>query len=846
MTERDGTNLYCPALRCPARIDGRGSRRRARPLVAAGLTLALLVACRTAPPDRFIVEPGRGYENVASALTRVIEQEIRDKSLPALSIALVVGPNVVWARGFGVADPDANLPATAETVYRVGSVSKLFTDIGVMQLQERGKVDLDTPIDHYLPEFRPHNPFGKPITLRMLMSHRAGLVREPPVGHYFDPTHPTLAETVASLNRTSLVYEPGTRIKYSNAGVAVVGYVIEKLEGKPFASWLKANVLDQIGLSRSGFEPTPDITSRLSKATMWTFDGRRFPAPVFELGMTPAGSMYSTVLDLGKFLSMLFARGRAEGYQVLSPATLSRMWEPQFGTAGQHDGYGIGFRVSNLNGQRRLGHSGAIYGFSTELALLPESDLGVVVVSSMDAVNTVTTRIADLSLRLLAASRDGRALPTFEEPAPVPKDVMAQLVGRYARVDPKPTDEGDAYREATEDPPVAQSLEFLERDGQLFLAQPELRDTMRRVGTTLRVDGRLTTGPTVVITETPGRLDVGGHAYQRVESPRPPDPPASWEGLIGEYGWDHNVLYIRERDGQLHALIEWFFDYPLDEASPTEFWFPNHGLYAGERADFVRDERGVATEVSIGGVIFKRRQKIDQGQTYTITPLKPVAELKAMALAARPPDEQAPAAADLVDLAPLDASIKFDIRYATTNNFMQTPFYDEPRAFLQRPAAEALLRAHQSLASRGYGLLIHDAYRPWYVTKAFWEATPESERHFVADPARGSRHNRGCAVDLTLYDLATGQPVRMTGGYDEFSDRSYPDYPGGTSAQRWHRELLRAAMQAQGFTVYEYEWWHFDYRDWEQYPIMNVTFDAIPAPAPVETTPPRKTVKRKS
>jgi len=101
----------------------------------------------------------------------------------------------------------------------------------------------------------------------------------------------------------------------------------------------------------------------------------------------------------------------------------------------------------------------------------------------------------------------------------------------------------------------------------------------------------------------------------------------------------------------------------------------------------------------------------------------------------------------------------------------------------------------------------------------------------VADPANGSRHNRGCAVDLTLYDLATGEPVEMVGVYDEMSPRSYPEYPGGTSLQRWHRELLRDAMEAQGFSVYQWEWWHFDYPGWAEYPILNLTFEKLSAPS---------------
>jgi D-alanyl-D-alanine dipeptidase len=227
--------------------------------------------------------------------------------------------------------------------------------------------------------------------------------------------------------------------------------------------------------------------------------------------------------------------------------------------------------------------------------------------------------------------------------------------------------------------------------------------------------------------------------------------------------------------------------------------------------------------------MFARREVgTEAGVTFTIEPVRPVEELRREALTASLPNEAGefrdPA---LVEFRTLDPTIKYDIRYATTNNFMQSVFYDEARAFMQQPAAEALVRAHRSLRRRGYGLLIHDAYRPWYVTKMFWDATPEDKKIFVADPASGSRHNRGAAVDLTLYDTRTGQPIGMVGGYDEFSDRSFADYVGGTSLQRWHRDLLRDAMEAEGFRVYEFEWWHFDFGDWSQYPIMNQTFDQI-------------------
>jgi D-alanyl-D-alanine dipeptidase len=205
-----------------------------------------------------------------------------------------------------------------------------------------------------------------------------------------------------------------------------------------------------------------------------------------------------------------------------------------------------------------------------------------------------------------------------------------------------------------------------------------------------------------------------------------------------------------------------------------------------------------------------------------------VPELIKEALAAPQPAESGDfLKPDLVELIKLDPSIRLDVRYATTNNLFGTVFYSEPRAFLQRPAAESLVRVSGKLKPLGYGLLVHDAYRPWYVTKVFWDATPTDKKLFVADPSKGSRHNRGCAVDITLYDLKTKKPIEMVSTYDETTDRAYPDYPGGTSVQRWHRDLLRAAMEAEGFTVYPAEWWHFDFNDWQKYPILNVRFDQI-------------------
>jgi serine beta-lactamase-like protein LACTB len=757
------------------------------------------------------IAPAKKYEAAVRALEPFIEREIKDKGLPALSIALVDDQEIVWARGFGLANPREQTPATAATVCRVGSVSKLFTDIAVMRLVEQGKLDLDAPVTRYLPDFKPANPFDKPITLRQLMAHRSGLVREPPVGNYFDPSELSLAKMVESLNKTELVYPPGERIKYSNAAVATVGHLLEKTQKEPFAGYLKRTLLDPLRMKKSGFEPTPDLTKDLAVATMWTYHGREFEAPTFQLGMAPAGCMYSTVQDLGRFLSVLFAGGRLADGTMLKPETLDQMWTPQFAKEGEKTGFGIGFHLTEFDGRRRIGHGGAIYGFATELAALPEEKLGVVVVASRDGVNAVVTHIADEALAQLLAVRQGKPLPKIEEPAPLRPDEARAFAGRYKSGD--------------------KAIDLIERTGKLWVlpVRGGFRMELRRLGDDLITDDRLDYGTRLHPED--GMLRVGKDVYERVATGKPDPSPAKWDGLLGEYGWDHNTLVILEKDGKLHALIEWFFLYPLEEVSENVYKFPDFGLYTGEKLVFTREAGGRATQVDAANVVFRRRPMDgENGETFRIRPVRPVDEVRREALAAKPPEEKGDfRKPDLVDLAALDDTLKLDIRYATTNNFLSTPFYTSAKAYMQRPAAEALVRVHKKLGEQGYGLMIHDAYRPWHVTKMFWDATPEKQHLFVADPAKGSRHNRGCAVDLTLYDRKTGKPVVMTGGFDEMSDRSYPDYLGGTSLQRWHRDLLRRSMEAEGFTVYEAEWWHFDYKDWKQYAIGNRTFEEIAA-----------------
>jgi zinc D-Ala-D-Ala dipeptidase len=189
-------------------------------------------------------------------------------------------------------------------------------------------------------------------------------------------------------------------------------------------------------------------------------------------------------------------------------------------------------------------------------------------------------------------------------------------------------------------------------------------------------------------------------------------------------------------------------------------------------------------------------------------------------------------AAVLVDLAASDATIRLDIRYATANNFLGRPVYAQARAFLRPEPAQSLARAHTALRPQGFGLIVFDAYRPLSVTRLFWNELPPDKRRFVANPAKGSNHNRGCAVDVSLYDLATGREAAMPSPYDEMSERASPDYRGGTAESRRLRDLLRTTLEASGFRVNRGEWWHFDHRECPSHDVLDLSFETLDAASP--------------
>lgn len=186
---------------------------------------------------------------------------------------------------------------------------------------------------------------------------------------------------------------------------------------------------------------------------------------------------------------------------------------------------------------------------------------------------------------------------------------------------------------------------------------------------------------------------------------------------------------------------------------------------------------------------------------------------------------QLPSWARLVDIRTVNRNIRLDIRYATTNNFLKRKLYPISKCALRSSVAQKLSLVQTDLEKIGLGLKVYDCYRPFSVTEQMWEVLPNP--NYVANPARGSRHNRGAAIDLTLVDR-TGKELEMPTPFDDFTTKAHRNYQGGSAPSRKNRQLLEDAMKKQGFIGITTEWWHFDSEDWQKFAILDISLGAIP------------------
>jgi len=382
--------------------------------LAFAVIAGVLAGCSSAPPVAPASIAHGDFPAVRSYATELIERTLAKETVQGISVALVDDQRVIWSQGFGYADAEAKKPATADTLYRVASISKLFTDTAAMQLVESGKLNLDAPVQNLLPGFAPRAWDGSSvyITPRMLMTHHSGLQRD--VARSFQSTTPPRFSEITDHFDHYLPYQPGQMLSYSNIGLTVLGRVIERVGGRPFEELERYAVLDPLGMSHSAFDAAVSPSSEMAKS----YKGDE-ALPAIPLRDIPAGGLNSSANDLSRFMEMIFANGQSGGHQVLAPESVSEMLRPQnadvkidFDTR-----IGLGWFLQSPDkawikgGGWVASHGGAIDGYRSSMIMLPEHKLGVVVLSNSSTADGPTRLIATEILKVALEAKTGIRQP---------------------------------------------------------------------------------------------------------------------------------------------------------------------------------------------------------------------------------------------------------------------------------------------------------------------------------------------------------------------------------------------------------------------------------------------------
>jgi CubicO group peptidase (beta-lactamase class C family) len=392
-------------------------------LVAIGLG-----ACASAPPRPADLARG-DLRYLESYMDWYFARQMRKYDVPGVSVALVSDEKILWKKAYGYVDAERDIPATTRSVYQVGSISKTFTAAAVMQQIERGAMHLDTPIQKYVPNFSMKSRWGETPqpTLRELLSHHAGLPTYYLKGFF---SRQSLSELVDALKNEHLAYPPRETFNYSNLGPNLAGAALERLSDTDFARHMQTSLLDPLGMQHSSFALDARVEALLARGYV-----KGVATETVTLRDTPAGGLFSNVEDLSRFMRMILGQGMLDGRRVLSSDSVNAMLTPQFRNApfdfGQQ--FGLGWMLSGIpiQGAGQVAwHNGGTKTFISQMALLPQKKLGVVVLANADRAGTLVYEAAEEVLRLALETREG-----IVQPAPVPRapevTVTPEILDRY-------------------------------------------------------------------------------------------------------------------------------------------------------------------------------------------------------------------------------------------------------------------------------------------------------------------------------------------------------------------------------------------------------------------------------
>jgi CubicO group peptidase (beta-lactamase class C family) len=313
-----------------------------------------------------------------------IESQMAYSGQPGLSVAILNDKEIIWSKGYGYADLENRIKAAPETIYRIASITKLFTSTAVMQLRDQGKLNLHDPVAEYLPWFNIKEPKGRPITVENLITHTSGLPREAAGPYWTTTDFPLKEEVVKNLPGQRHPLEPWRKWKYSNLALSLAGYIVEEVSGKPYESYVKENILKPLGMNSTYVESIPMDHPNLARGYgRRTPDGVRKHSPYTDCrGITPAANMATSVLDLARFAMLQFRED--ENDPVLTGETLREMHRVHWLDPNWAEGWGLGFNIQRIGGKTYIGHGGSVQGYRTNIRINLEDKVAVIVFTNAD------------------------------------------------------------------------------------------------------------------------------------------------------------------------------------------------------------------------------------------------------------------------------------------------------------------------------------------------------------------------------------------------------------------------------------------------------------------------------
>lgn len=348
------------------------------------LSLGFAQTQSNSPRDHSLIqEPG--VDAAIKVLDVWIEAKMKDREQPGLSIGIVYDQDLIWAKGYGFADIDNKVSAKPSTLYRIASISKLFTSTAILQLRDAGKLQLDDPVAKHLSWFKIKSvsPDGPTITIRHLLTHTSGLPREATGVSWNELTFPTRQDMIRQLPDQETVFPADTEFKYSNLALSLAGEIVTAVSGEPWPQYIESHILKPLGMTNTNPLPKPDM---LGLAVGY---GRRVPGEsrtvepfVDTEAERPAANIASSVEDLAKFIFLQLNDSPSAGDQVLKKSTLHEMHRVHWLRPDWQSGWGLGFGVFRVGEQTRVGHGGSLPGHRTQLSISLDQKLGVIVLTN--------------------------------------------------------------------------------------------------------------------------------------------------------------------------------------------------------------------------------------------------------------------------------------------------------------------------------------------------------------------------------------------------------------------------------------------------------------------------------